>query len=121
MQSNALRNFCRHATREGGAPSALVVDAAASPIADLAEVVSKAGRVLSEENLRRLLAAIATLQEVVDAAKPPEPAETDACGTDDEPEKTHDEGCQCCGTDAPDETPELPMFILPEIPTVELG
>lgn len=95
--AEAIRNFARHATAEGGAPSALVADATVSPITALAEVCVKVGRVLSEATRQQLLAAIATLQSVIDAADGIKPSEEDGCsGTDDDDDKPKSADCGHC-------------------------
>lgn len=97
--AEAIRNFSRHATAEGGAPSALVAEATVSPITALAETCAKAGRVLSEANRQQLLAAIAALQAVLDAAASNAPAEEEGCDGDDEANKPKSADCGCCTPD----------------------
>ena len=63
--TEALRNFARHITKDGGAPSAEVIGAALSPISDAAEI-AKAGRVLSDRNRESVLAARDALNEVLE-------------------------------------------------------
>jgi len=63
--TEALRNFARHLTKDGGAPSAEVIAAALSPISDAVEI-AKAGRVLSDRNREAVLAARDALNEVIE-------------------------------------------------------
>lgn len=63
--TEALRNFARHVTKSGGAPSAEVIAAALSPISDAVEI-AKAGRVLSDRNRAAVLAARDALNEVLE-------------------------------------------------------
>jgi hypothetical protein len=77
--TEALRNFARHLTKDGGAPSAEVIGAALSPISDAVEI-AKAGRVLSDRNREAVLAARDALNEVI------ERDDTSRGGTDGEQE-----------------------------------
>mgnify|MGYP002682465111 CR=1 FL=1 len=63
--TEALRNFARHVTKDGGAPSAEVIAAALSPISDAVEI-AKAGRVLSDRNREAVLSARDALNEVLE-------------------------------------------------------
>jgi len=60
----SVRNISRHWVKEGGAPSAVILDAAASPIAVCVDVL-KEGRVLSKRNREAVEAALAALVELV--------------------------------------------------------
>ena len=94
-----LRNFTRHASKEGGTPSPLVVEAAAIPIADLVEIVAKAGAVLSTASLASVDAAInalCTLREAATGQRLPMAEVDAACNPDDDEEKAHEPGCACC-------------------------
>lgn len=117
--AESIRNFTRHATRDGGAPSAQVVDAALRPIGDLCEIVEKAGRVLSGANRQIITDALSALQsgaaalQALLAATDDAPAETEGA----EP-KSHADGCDCGASAGTDETPQFATYIPPEIPTV---
>jgi HK97 family phage prohead protease len=106
--TEALRNFARHVTKDGGAPSAEVIAAALSPISDAVEI-AKAGRVLSDRNRAAVLAARDALNEVLerdDASR--------GSGTEEEQEEPKGrflrlvrEAPACaCGCDGSRETPK---------------
>ena len=93
--AEALRNFTRHASKEGGAPSPLVVETAAIPIADLVEIVAKAGAVLSTASLASVDAAIIALCALREAATGQRlpTVEADAASTTEDEEKAHEPEC----------------------------
>lgn len=106
--TEALRNFARHVTKDGGAPSAEVIAAALSPISDAVEI-AKAGRVLSDRNREAVLSARDALNEVLerdDASR--------GSGTEEEQEEPKGrvlrlvrEAPACaCGCDGSRETPK---------------
>ena len=90
--AEALRNFTRHASKEGGTPSAILAETAAIPIADLVEIVVKAGATLSAASLASVDAAITALCALREAATgqrlPAAEAETAACDPDEEKPKS---------------------------------
>lgn len=94
--ATSLRNFTRHASKEGGVPSPLVVEAAASPLADLVEIVAKAGAVLSTASLASVDAAIVALCTLREAATGQRLPAVEADAAADPEPKTHEPGCACC-------------------------